>query len=169
MKASSTSAVVGIQARVDIVTLEGKIGTETPAQTRARVRYIWTSQNHRLEGTKGEGVPEDGHGRMTDQPLARHAFEEDEIEASLEFLKRTRSELSTLRKVHFWPDRLAVFDVNGEWFALDGVGYLSEQIVTLLDAVDAVYKRESLHVPIAREYKEFLTGRRYAWGADRVM
>ena len=106
---------------------------------------------------------------MADQQLAQLVFDETDIEASLAFLKRTRSELSTLRKVHVWPDRLAVFDVNGEWFGLAGVGYLSEQIVALLDAVDAVYKRESVHVPIAREYKEFLTGRRYAWGADRVM
>ena len=108
-------------------------------------------------------------GRMAEEPLARAVFDEGDVEASLEFLKRTRGELSTLRKVFVWPDRLAVFDVNGEWFEVKGVGYLDEQIVTLLDAVDVVYKRESIHVPISREYKEFLTGRRYAWGVDRVM
>ena len=88
---------------------------------------------------------------------------------ALLFLKRTRSELRTLRKVHVWPDRLGVFDVNGDWFEIRGVGYESPEIIALLDAVNAVYKRQSIHEPFAKEYKEFLTGRRYAWGADRVM
>src|SRR4051794_23270405 len=47
-------------------------------------------------------------------PLATHDFAG--VDAALEFLKRTRWELRTLRKAHVWKDRLQVFDVNGDSF-----------------------------------------------------
>ena len=101
--------------------------------------------------------------------MASHEFSSGTLEDALVFLKPIRSELSTPRKVHVWPDRLGVFDVNGDWFEITGVGYESPEICELLDAVNAVYRKDSIGNPFGREYKEFATGKRYAWGVDRVM
>lgn len=102
-------------------------------------------------------------------PLATHQFDADHPDEALEFLKRTRSELRTLRRVRVWRDRLQVFDVNGDSFEIQGVGYPSAAIIPLLDAVNTAYKRDMIHTEFAGEYKEFKTGRRYPWAADRVM
>lgn len=102
-------------------------------------------------------------------PLARHEFQPGGLDAALEFLKRTRSELRTLRKAHVWKDRLQVIDVNRDCFEIAGVGYPDADIVPLLRAVNANFDPKTVHEPIAAEYKEFDTGRRYPWAYDRVM
>jgi hypothetical protein len=103
------------------------------------------------------------------EPLASHAFETTAPGAALEFLKRTRSELRTLRRVRVWTDRLRVYDVNGDCFEITAVGYPDAQIAPLLEAVNTAFKPESIHAPFEGEFKEFLTGRRYPWAQDRVM
>tara|TARA_B100000029_G_C17465157_1_gene920008 strand:+ start:254 stop:580 length:327 start_codon:yes stop_codon:yes gene_type:complete len=102
-------------------------------------------------------------------PRASYNYADGTLEESLVFLKRIRSELSIPKKVQVWPDRFGVFDVNGEWFEVLGIGYLSPEITELLDAVNAVYRKDSIAKPFSREFKEFPTGKRYAWGVDRVM
>lgn len=102
-------------------------------------------------------------------PLARHDFVAGRLDAALEFLKRTRSELRTLRKVRVFRDRLQAIDVNGDRFEIQGLGYPDSEIVPLLDAVNAAYKRDTIHAPIDAHFKEYTTGRRHAWAADRVM
>jgi hypothetical protein len=107
---------------------------------------------------------------MTDVvPKAQHDFGAGGVTPALEFLKRTRSELRILRFVRVWKDRLQVFDVNGDYFEITGVGYPNAEVVALLDNINAAYKRELVHEPTEAEFKEFKTGRRYAWAADRVM
>lgn len=102
-------------------------------------------------------------------PLAVHEFQSAQLEDALKFLKRTRSELRTLRMVRVWRDRFQIYDVNGDAFEVRGVGYPDADVVPLLDAVDTVYKREQIHEATEADYKEFKTGRRYPWAADRVM
>lgn len=102
-------------------------------------------------------------------PLAVHDYPSSPPDESLLFLKRTRDELRTLRMVRVWRDRFRVYDVNGDSFEVRGVGYPDAEILPILDAVDTVYKRDSIHDPTDAEYKEFKTGRRYPWAADRVM
>lgn len=103
------------------------------------------------------------------EPLASHLHQPGGLEATLGFLKRTRSELRMLRKVRVWKDRVQVFDVNGDIFEVRGLGYPDAEITSVLDAVNTAYKRDTIHAPIEAEFKEFKTGRRYAWAADRVM
>lgn len=103
------------------------------------------------------------------EPLATHRFESGGVDGALEFLKRTRFELRMLRKVRVYCDRLQVFDINGDLFQIDGVGYPDEQIVPLLNHVNTAFKPEHIHDPTDDDYKEFKTGRRYPWAADRVM
>ncbi len=93
----------------------------------------------------------------------------DDSAVAHDFLKRTRDELRSLTKVQVWPHRLVVFDVNGDCFELDGIGYLDAQVVPLLQAINTAFKPESIHNPIDQPYKEFKTGRRYPWAQDRVM
>jgi hypothetical protein len=102
-------------------------------------------------------------------PLAVHDFASADLTAALEFLKRTRSELRSLRKVHVWPDRVQVFDVNGDYFEILGLGYGQPDIIPVLRFVNTAFKPEAIHNPTDRPYKEFLTGRRHAWAEDRVM
>ena len=103
------------------------------------------------------------------KPLAMHDYKLGGVEETLEFLKRTRNELRTLRKVRVWPDRIQVFDVNGDYFEVCGVGYVSDDIRPILDAVHTAYKPESIHNSIDPPYKEFKTGKRHPWAEDRVM
>ena len=103
------------------------------------------------------------------QPLALHNYEPGGLPAVLEFLKRTRDELRMLRRVRVWRDRVQVFDVNGDYFEIRGLGYSQADVTVVLDTINTAYKHKSIHNDIAGEYKEFKTGRRYAWAADRVM
>jgi hypothetical protein len=102
-------------------------------------------------------------------PLASHDYSPGGLEAALEFLKRTRSELRILRKVRIWPDRLQVIDVNKDYFEVRGIGYADADVVPLLREVNAAFNPETIHQPIDAEYKEFDTGRRHPWAEDRVM
>lgn len=101
--------------------------------------------------------------------VASHRFQPSHLDEALEFLKRIRSELRTVRLVRVYRDRLRVLDVNGDSFEVAGVGYADAEIVELLNAVRAAFKRETIHAPTSDDYKEFQAGRRYAWAADRVM
>ena len=103
------------------------------------------------------------------EPLASFHYESGRLDEALAFLKRTRDELRELRMVRVWTDRFAVFDVNHDAFEIDGLGYQDEDIRQVLDAVNAVYKHETIHAPATGKYKEFRTGRRYPWAQDRVM
>ena len=100
---------------------------------------------------------------------ATHEFQTGHVDDVLNFLKRMRSELRMLRRVRVYVDRLQIIDVNGDSFEVRGVGYLDEEIIPLLDTVNTAYRRELIHDPTEDEYKEFKTGRRYPWAADRVM
>ncbi len=91
------------------------------------------------------------------------------LDLALEFLKRTRWELRTLRKVHVHADRLQVFDVNGDFFEVRGIGYPDPDVIPLLRAVNTAFDPTTIHEPTDLPYKEFKTGRRHAWAEDRVM
>lgn len=107
---------------------------------------------------------------MTEQqPLATHDYASGSSQEALEFLKRTRSELRMLRFVRVWPGRFRLYDINGDCFEIDGLGFEHADIVHVLDHVNTAYKRELIHEPTKREYKEFKTGRRRPWAQDRVM
>jgi hypothetical protein len=96
-------------------------------------------------------------------------YTEHGLEAALEFLKRTRSELRQLRKVRVWRDRIHILDVNKDLFEICGVGYENSEVVPLLQAVNTAFNPQTIHQPTESEPKEFDTGRRYTWAQDRVM
>ena len=102
-------------------------------------------------------------------PLATHDYQPGQIEAVLEFLKRTRSELRLLRKVRVWTDKLHVIDVNGDYFEICGLGYTQPEILLVLQNINTAFNKDTIHNPTEAEYKEFNTGRRYTWAQDRVM
>ena len=102
-------------------------------------------------------------------PLATHDFTSSAVPAALEFLKRTRWELRDLRKVRVWKDKIQIFDINGDYFEVRGVGYPAPDVVPLLRAVNTAFDPATIHDPTDAEYKEFLTGRRHTWAEDRVM
>ena len=101
-------------------------------------------------------------------PLETHNFSGD-LDLALEFLKRTRWELRALRKVRVYRDRLHIFDVNGDYFEVRGIGYPDPDIASLLRSVNTAFDPKTIHDPAAGEFKEFATGRRHAWAEDRVM
>jgi hypothetical protein len=71
--------------------------------------------------------------------------------------------------VRVWKDRCQIIDVNKDCFEVRGLGYPDADIVPLLRLVNAAFDPTTLHDPTDAEYKEFLTGRRWAWANDRVM
>ena len=101
--------------------------------------------------------------------LATHHYRAGELAAALEFFKLTRSELRTLRKTRVWPDRVQLFDVNGDFFEILGIGYGDPDVVSILKSVNTAFKPEQIHEPTQQPYKEFKTGRRHPWAEDRVM
>jgi hypothetical protein len=102
-------------------------------------------------------------------PLSTHDFADGGLEAALAFFRRTRDELRALSKVRVSKDWVRLFDVNGDYFELTGIGYPDEHIVAILQSFDTPFQPARIHDPISAPYKEFLTGRRYPWAADRVM
>ena len=103
------------------------------------------------------------------EPLATHDFSDGGLEAALAFFRRTRHELRMLRLVRVSTDWVRLFDINGDCFELRGLGYADPVIVAVLQSFDTPFNPETIHAPIAAPYKEFKTGRRYPWAADRVM
>jgi len=100
---------------------------------------------------------------------ASYLFRPGELEPALEFLKRTRSELRTLRKVRVWKDKLHIIDVNKDYFEILGIGYGDADIVPILRNLNTAFNPQTIHEPLDLEYKEFDTGRRHPWAEDRVM
>ena len=101
--------------------------------------------------------------------LATHDFAPGALDAALEFLKRTRWELRTLRKAFVWKDRLQIFDINGDYFELRGVGYGDADIIPLLRAVNTAFDPATIHEPTHLDYKEFKTGRRHPCCPHRML
>lgn len=107
---------------------------------------------------------------MSEQdPVAACDYAAGRLDDVLEFLKRTRNELRTLRKVRVWTDRVQLFDVNGDYFQVNGLGYPDEDIVPLLLSVGTAFKPDQIHNEFHGSYKEFKTPRRHPWAEDRVM
>ncbi len=102
-------------------------------------------------------------------PLATHDYTPGGLDAALEFLKRTRAELRTLRKVRIWTDKLHIIDVNKDYFEVRGLGHGDADIVPVLHHLNTAFNPETIHNPTAAEYKEFDTGKRRPWAEDRVM
>ncbi len=102
-------------------------------------------------------------------PRASHNYAPGGLDAVLAFVKRTRSELRSLRLVRVWPDRLHIVDVNRDYFEVCGLGYAVADIVPVLRAVNTAFDPQKVHEPTDREYKEYDTGRRHPWAEDRVM
>ena len=105
----------------------------------------------------------------TAEPKAIHDYQPGSVDAVIEFLKRTRSELRSLQKVRVWTDRLHVIDVNKDYFEIRGLGYSKPDIVPVLQNINTAFNKDTIHNPTKEEYKEFQTGRRYTWAHDRVM
>jgi hypothetical protein len=102
-------------------------------------------------------------------PLAIHDYTPGGLDAALEFLKRTRSELRALRRVRVWKNKLHVIDVNKDCFEIGGLGYESPDIVPVLRNLNTAFDPHTIHQPTDLDYKEFDTGRRHPWAEDRVM
>jgi hypothetical protein len=103
------------------------------------------------------------------QPIATHDYTSGQLDAAVEFMKRTRWDLRELRKVRVWKDKFQVLDINRDYFEVRGIGYGDADIVPLLNMINTAYNPQTLHEVIDAEYKEFDTGRRYTWAHDRVM
>jgi hypothetical protein len=102
-------------------------------------------------------------------PLATHDFADGGLDAAIAFFRRTRDELRMLRMVRVSTQWVRLFDINGDYFELTGLGYPDADIVPVLKSFDTPFNPETIQAPIGAEYKEFRTGRRYPWAADRVM
>jgi hypothetical protein len=103
------------------------------------------------------------------QPLATHDFADGGLESALAFFRRTRAELRALRMVRVSTEWVRLFDINGDYFELRGLGYPDRDVVAVLNSFNTPFDPESIHESVDADYKEFKTGRRYPWAADRVM
>jgi hypothetical protein len=92
-----------------------------------------------------------------------------DAQKTLEFVKRTRAELRSLRTVRVWKDRVHILDVNKDYFEIQGIGYEDADIVPILRMINTAFDPAKIHLPTDKEYKEFDTGRRHPWAEDRVM
>jgi hypothetical protein len=101
--------------------------------------------------------------------LATHGYAAGGLDAALEFLKRTRSELRTLRWVRVWKDHLRVIDVNHDFFEIQGIGYPDKDVIPLLQSLCASFNPDTIHQETGAEYKEFGAGKCDPWAYHRVM
>jgi hypothetical protein len=110
-----------------------------------------------------------GTNGRTSAPLATHHHQSGNLDQTLEFLKRTRSELRQLRCVLAGRSCVRVCDVNGDEFEIVALGYADDDIVPLLKSLSAAYDPQTVHLPAQAEFKEFRLGRCHPWAEDRVM
>ena len=103
------------------------------------------------------------------KPIAIHEFADGGLEAALAFFRRSRVELRALHRARVSTDRVQLFDINGDYLELRGIGYPDPDIVAILKSFDTPFHPNKIHDSVAAPYKEFLTGRRYPWAIDRVM
>ena len=103
------------------------------------------------------------------KPIATHSFDDGGLESALAFFRRTRRELRALRRVRVATEWIQLFDINGDYFELRGIGYADADIVPILRSFDTPFEPDKIHEATDAPYKEFATGRRYPWAADRVM
>lgn len=108
-------------------------------------------------------------GMSVQEPKSSIDAGADGIDAVLDFMKQMRYEFRELRFVRIGQDFVQVFDVNHDSYLIRGLGYADADAVTVLDAVNAVYRRETLHDETDQPWKQFKTGRRRTWAVDRVM
>ena len=101
--------------------------------------------------------------------LATHVHEPGGLAQTLEFLKRTRSELRPLRRACAWKERVHIYDVNRDAFEILGLGYPDPDIIPVFQEINAAYDPQTVHLPTEAEFKEFNLGRRHPWAEDRVM
>ena len=101
--------------------------------------------------------------------LATHDYAAGGLEAAITFFRRTRDELRTLRMVRVSTQWVRLFDINGDYFELQGLGYPDPDVVAVLNSFNTPFNPQTIHASIDAPYKEFKTGRRYPWAADRVM
>ena len=97
-----------------------------------------------------------------------HVHQPDRLTDTIDFLKQARWELREWRRVELTPTSFSLFDVNGDFLRIDGIGYDDAEVVTLLRAVNAAYDPETLQTPSSMP-KEYFTGRRHPWANDRAM
>ena len=102
-------------------------------------------------------------------PKASHDYAPGGLDAAREFVKRTRAELRSLRKVRVWKDKLHIIDVNKDYFEVRNLGYEHPDVVPLLRMINTAFDPKKIHDPTDLEYKEYDTGRRHPWAEDRVM
>jgi hypothetical protein len=102
-------------------------------------------------------------------PVAVHAHRAGELDATLDFLKQMRYKLRELRLARVGENWVRAIDVNGDFVEITSLGYASTDIIPVLNALNAVFNKDSIHTPITRPYKEFKTGKRRCWAEDRVM
>ena len=121
------------------------------------------------EGVAFFGPRIDRERTLVSEPKATHDWSAGGLAEALEFLKRTRWELRSLRKARLWRDRLQIFDVNGDWFEVRGIGWADPEAAALLRAVNGAFNPQTVHQPPPGEYREIDTGRRHPWAEDRVM
>jgi len=77
-------------------------------------------------------------------PRATHNYAPGGLQATLEFLKRTRSELRMLRWVRVWKDHLHIIDVNQDYFEVRGLGYRDADIVPVLQNLNTAFNPETI-------------------------
>jgi len=102
-------------------------------------------------------------------PIATFDYPPDGLAATLEFVKRTRSELRALRYVRVWKDHLHIIDVNKDYFEIRSLGYRDADIIPLLLNLGTAFNPETIHNEIEAEYKEFGNGKCFPWAHDRVL
>ena len=102
-------------------------------------------------------------------PKATFDYLAGQLDAAREFVKRTRAELRSLRKVRVWKDKLHIIDVNKDYFEVRNLGYEHPDVVPLLRMINTAFDPKKIHDPTDLEYKEYDTGRRHPWAEDRVM
>ena len=82
-------------------------------------------------------------------PVAVHAHCAGELDATLDFLKQTRDKLRELRLAHVGENWVRAIDVNGDACEIKGFGYRDAEIIPVLNALNAVFNKDTIHKPIS--------------------
>jgi hypothetical protein len=102
------------------------------------------------------------------EPVAVYTGSLDDTPALIQFFRREKDRLRSLRKLVISPERTVLWDVNRDRLEFPGLTYGAPALEALLRELGVVFQPQAVRDPAAR-VTEFDLSVRHPWGEDRVM
>lgn len=108
----------------------------------------------------------DANGRVFEYDAKRYAGDSDLVRRILQAQRRT---CNLANRVSVNATEVVIFDINGDAFHIQGLGYGGEHLIPLLQTFGAAFDPRQLRLvkPTDPDTREYAIHRAWAWGEER--